>query len=192
MLKPPQSRVQRAPWLTTRCRLTRAPAPSCHNRAARMKNARSKNGKISYCATETVKCKPLIGSGQFHDWDRPSNRVRSWLSPPHPLSRLAGDALAVTRREQYVLPWYRVRLSRGRARRLVRCYELGQASVLVFQIFMGVAPYKRVKKPSCATWSCRHHGYTNRTQAPRNALASLEPCKPSLFPRPTLRLYCCN
>jgi hypothetical protein len=33
--------------------------------------------------------------------------------------------------EQYVLPWYRARLSRERARRLVRCYELGQASVLV-------------------------------------------------------------
>jgi hypothetical protein len=29
------------------------------------------------------------------------------------------------RREQYVLPWYRVRFSRERARRLVRCYELG-------------------------------------------------------------------
>jgi hypothetical protein len=46
--------------------------------------------------------------------------------------------IAKPRREQYVLPWYRVRLSRERARRLVRCYELGQASVLVFQIFMGV------------------------------------------------------
>ena len=97
-----------------------------------------------------------------------------------------------TRREQYVLPWYRVRLSRERARRLVRCYELGQASVLVFQIFMGVAPYKRVKKPSCATWSCGHRSYTNRTQAPRNALASLEPRKTSHFPRPALRLSCCN
>jgi hypothetical protein len=32
-------------------------------------------------------------------------------------------------------------LSRERARRLVRCYELSQASVLVFQILMGVAPY---------------------------------------------------
>jgi hypothetical protein len=30
-----------------------------------------------------------------------------------------------SRREQYVLPWYRVRFSRERARRLVRCYELG-------------------------------------------------------------------
>ena len=97
-----------------------------------------------------------------------------------------------TRREQYVLPWYRVRLSRERARRLVRCYELGQARVLVFQIFMGVAPYKRVKKPSCATWSCGHRSYTNRTQAPRNALASLEPRKTSPFPRPALRLSCCN
>jgi hypothetical protein len=55
---------------------------------------------------------------------------------------------APTRREQYVLPCYRVRLSRERARRLVRCYQLGQAGVLVFHIFMGVAPYKRVKKPS--------------------------------------------
>ena len=57
------------------------------------------------------------------------------------------------RREQYVLPCYRVRLSRERARRLVRCCELGQASaVLVFQIFMGVAPYKRVKTSSCAQY----------------------------------------
>jgi hypothetical protein len=29
------------------------------------------------------------------------------------------------RREQYALPWYRARFSRERARRLVRCYELG-------------------------------------------------------------------
>ena len=32
---------------------------------------------------------------------------------------------APTRREQYVLPCYRARVSRERARRLVRCYELG-------------------------------------------------------------------
>jgi hypothetical protein len=98
------------------------------------------------------------------------------------------------RRDQcvYVLPCYRARLSRERARPLVRCYQLGQASALMFQIFMGVAPYKRVKKPSCETWPCRHRSYTNRTQAPRNALASLEPRKTSPFPRPALRLPCCN
>jgi hypothetical protein len=53
-----------------------------------------------------------------------------------------GGRFFPARREQYVLPCYGVRLSRERARRLlVRCYELGQASVLVFQIFMGVASW---------------------------------------------------
>jgi hypothetical protein len=55
MLKPPQSRVQKAPWLTTRCRLTRAPAPSCHNRAARMQNARAKMAIFSFLSHKTKK-----------------------------------------------------------------------------------------------------------------------------------------
>jgi hypothetical protein len=63
------------------------------------------------------------------------------------------NPLLYPRREQYVLPCYRVRLSRERARRLVRCCELAHASVLVFQFFMGAAPYKRVNKSSCGTWS---------------------------------------
>jgi hypothetical protein len=80
------------------------------------------------------------------------------------------------RREQHVLPCYGVRLSREIARRLVRCYELGQASVLVFQIFMGATPYKRVENPSCAAWSCRHRSYTytNRTQAQHLTLSDLQ------------------
>jgi hypothetical protein len=49
----------------------------------------------------------------------------------------------------------------------------------VFQISMKAAPYKRVKISSCGTWSCRHRSYTNQTQAPRNAFASLGPCKTS-------------
>jgi hypothetical protein len=63
-----------------------------------------------------------------------------------------GLGLQTTRREQYVLPCYRARLSRERTRRLVRCYELAQASVLLFQIFMGAAPYKLWNKSSCGTW----------------------------------------
>jgi hypothetical protein len=35
-----------------------------------------------------------------------------------------GAPLTTARREQCVLPWYRVRFLRERARRLVRCYEL--------------------------------------------------------------------
>jgi hypothetical protein len=65
---------------------------------------------------------------------------------------------------------------RAKERRLVRCYELGQASVLVFQIFMGVAPYKRVKKPSCATsQSSRVHevALTASRGPPRKAAYSL-------------------
>ena len=75
--------------------------------------------------------------------------------------------------------------ARERARRLMRCNELGQASVLVFQVLMGAARYKRVKNSSCGTWPCRHRSYTNRTQAPRSAFASLEPRKTGLLPRRT-------
>jgi hypothetical protein len=46
MLKAPQSRVRRAPWLTTGCRLTRAPAPSCHNCACESAKYSSKNGNF--------------------------------------------------------------------------------------------------------------------------------------------------
>jgi hypothetical protein len=84
------------------------------------------------------------------------------------------------RREQYALPCYRARLSRERARRLVHCNELciGQASVLVFQICMGEATYKRVKKIVV------EHGPADSTATPtgpistplaRIALTSSEP-----------------
>jgi hypothetical protein len=55
ILKAPQLRVYRAPWLTSRRRLARAPARTCHNRAAKVQNARAKMAKSSFCDTETGK-----------------------------------------------------------------------------------------------------------------------------------------
>ena len=91
---PSITRVRRAPWLTTGCRLTRAPAPSCHNCAWRVKNARAKMAK-SLFAEETGIVSPLIGSGPKNDWVYTPNRGALRCVPPAPLSRLAGYALAV-------------------------------------------------------------------------------------------------
>ena len=92
---PSITRVRRAPWLTTGCRLTRAPAPSCHNCAWEIENCSRQKWQNLFLRQKQESVSPLIGSGPKNDRVYTPNRGALRCVPPAPLSRLAGYALAV-------------------------------------------------------------------------------------------------